>query len=68
MSKVFYMVLGGFLASFFTGHGTVAYFMACAVALMLAIQTIYKKDQTKYLTTVFINAILQTVKREEERK
>lgn len=44
MSKVFYMVLGGFLASFFTGHGTVAYFMACAVALMLAIQTIYKKD------------------------
>ena len=44
MSKAFYMALGGFLTSFFTGHGTVAYFMACAVALTIAIQTLYKKD------------------------
>lgn len=44
MSKAFYMALGGFLASFFAGHGTVAYFMACAVALTIAIQTLYEKD------------------------
>lgn len=68
MSKAFYMTLGGFLTSFFTGHSTVAYFMACVMALTIAIQTIYKKDQSKALTMVFENAILKTVKREEERK
>lgn len=44
MSKAFYMALGGFLTSFFTGHITVAYFMAGAAALTIAVQTIYKKD------------------------
>lgn len=44
MSKAFYMALGGLLTSFFTGHSTVAYFLACAIALTIAIQTIYKKD------------------------
>lgn len=44
MSKAFYMALGGFLTSFFTGHSTAAYFMAGAVALTIAIQTIYEKD------------------------
>lgn len=68
MSKAFYMALGGFLASFFAGHGTVAYFMACAVALTIAIQTLYEKDQSKELTMVFSNATIKTVKREEERK
>lgn len=44
MSKAFYMALGGFLASFFTGHSTITYAMACVMALTIAIQTIYKKD------------------------
>ncbi|UQT00860.1 hypothetical protein [Enterococcus phage vB_OCPT_SDS2] len=44
MSKAFYMALGGLLTSFFTGHSTVAYAMACVMALTIAIQTIYTKD------------------------
>ena len=44
MSKAFYMALGGFLTSFFTGHITVANFMALAVVLTIAIQALYKKD------------------------
>lgn len=44
MSKAFYMALGGLLTSFLTGHSTIAYAMACVVALTIAIQTIYKKD------------------------
>ena len=68
MSKAFYMSLGGLLTSFFLGHNTAAYFMACVMALTIAIQSIYKKDQSKALTKVFANAIIKTVKREEERK
>lgn len=44
MSKAFYMALGGLLTSFFLGHNTAAYFMACVMALTIAIQTLYKKD------------------------
>jgi len=44
MSKAFYMALGGFLTSFFTGHSTVAYFMAWAVRFSKSYQNILKKN------------------------